>query len=251
MKEFRLILLCLILSFCTVYADTIPSISQANDQYKKGEFEKAIGSYEKIVESGLSAAELYYNLGNSYYRTHRIPMAILNYERAKKLKPNDEEINFNLELARGRIIDKINTLPEFFLLGWMRKLAHSYSASQWAIISMFSFFITLSLAALFLFSSRRWIKQFAFWTGILSIIIALSSFTISQQQNHKLYVHEDAIIMTPMVTVRSSPDDTGTELFILHEGSKVKIGDTVGEWLEIRISDGNKGWIKANDLIRI
>jgi tetratricopeptide (TPR) repeat protein len=199
MKEFRLILLFFVSTFYGVYADTIPAISQANEFYKKGEFEKAISLYEKITESGLVAPELYYNLGNSYYRTHRIPLAILNYERAKKLKPNDEEINFNLELARGRIVDKINNLPEFFLLSWIRKLVHTLSANQWAIISMLSFFITLCLSGFFLFSSRRWIKQFAFWSGILLFFVTVSSFTISQQQKHKLSVHDDAIILTPEI----------------------------------------------------
>lgn len=244
-------MLFFITSFYSTQADTIPAISEANDLYKKGEFEKAIVSYEKIVESGQVASELYFNLGNAYYRTHRIPLAILNYERAKKLKPNDEEINFNLELARARIVDKINNLPEFFLMNWLRKLAHSFSADQWAVISMVSFFITLCFAGLFLFSSRRLIKQLAFWLGILLVIVAFSSFAVSQQQKHKLSVHNDAIIITPAVTIRSSPDETGTELFILHEGSKVRIEDTVGDWLEIRISDGNKGWIKASDMVRI
>jgi len=178
-------------------------------------------------------------------------MAILNYERAKKIKPNDEEINFNLELARGRIVDKINNLPEFFLLSWLRKLVHSFSAGQWAVMSMLSFIITLILAGFFLFSSRRGIKQFAFWSGIFLVFVTISSFSVCQEQRLKLSVHEDAIILTPAVTVRSSPDETGTELFILHEGSKVRIGDSVGDWLEIRISDGNKGWIRASDLIRI
>jgi tetratricopeptide (TPR) repeat protein len=251
MKKIHLILLFFITSFYSTQADTIPAISEANDLYKKGEFEKAIVSYEKIVESGQVASELYFNLGNAYYRTHRIPLAILNYERAKKLKPNDEEINFNLELARARIVDKINNLPEFFLMNWLRKLAHSFSADQWAVISMVSFFITLCFAGLFLFSSRRLIKQLAFWLGILLVIVTFSSFAVSQQQKHKLSVHNDAIIITPAVTIRSSPDETGTELFILHEGSKVRIEDTVGDWLEIRISDGNKGWIKASDMIRI
>jgi tetratricopeptide (TPR) repeat protein len=251
MKGFPLILVLLVCNLFGVAADTIPTIGLANEQYRKGEFENAISSYEKIIESGLSAPELYYNLGNAYYRTHRIPLAILNYERAKKFNPNDEEINFNLELARSRIIDKINNLPEFFLLSWLKKLVHIFSCNQWAVISMISFFITLCLAAFFLFSSRRWIKQFAFWTGILLVLITVSSFTVSQQQKHKLSLHNDAIILTPAITVRSSPDETGTELFTLHEGSKVRIGDSIGEWLEIRISDGNKGWIKASDLIRI
>ncbi len=251
MKGFRLILFLLIGNFIGAFADTIPTMGIANEQYRKGEFEKAIDSYEKIIGSGLSAPEIYYNLGNAYYRSHRIPLAILNYERAKRLKPNDEEINFNLELARGRIVDKINILPDFFILAWLKKIVHSFSCNQWAWISILSFLITLCLAGFFLFSARRWIKQFAFWTGILAFLVTASSFAIAQEQRHKLSVHDDAIIITASVTVRSSPDETGTELFILHEGSKVKIGDEVGEWLEIRISDGNKGWIRAADLIRI
>jgi len=251
MKGFRLLYIILLVNCVGVFADTIPTVAVANEQYKKGEFEKAINSYEKIISSGVEAPELYYNLGNAYYRSHRIPMAILNYERAKRLKPNDDEINFNLELARGRIVDKINPLPELFFRTWIRKLVHSFSCNQWAWLSIVSFFITLCLAGLFLFSARRWIKQFAFWTGILLLLITIASFAIGQEQRRKLTAHDDAIIITASVTVLSSPAETGTELFILHEGSKVRIDDSVGEWLEISISDGNKGWIKASDLIRI
>jgi tetratricopeptide (TPR) repeat protein len=251
MKTLYLIFLYCVATYQVAFADSIPTLNQANEFYKSGEYEKAINAYEKIVGSGLAAPELYFNLGNSYYRTHRIPLAILNYERAKKLKPNDEEINFNLAISQARIVDKINNLPELFMLSWTRKLVHAFSVNQWAAISMVSFFLSLCFAALFLFSSSRGLKQIAFWSGLLLISLTIASFAISQEQKHKILVHDDAIIVTPAVTVRSSPDDTGTELFILHEGSKVRIGDTVGEWLEIRISDGNKGWIRASDLIRI
>jgi tetratricopeptide (TPR) repeat protein len=251
MKGLRLIILLLITAGFSAFADTIPSVSIANEQYRKGEFEKAINSYEKVIASGVEAPEIYYNLGNSYYRSNRIPLAILNYERAKKLKPNDEEINFNLELARSRIVDKINALPELFLLSWLKKLAHSFSCNQWAWISMISFLFTLCLAGFFLFSARRWVKQLSFWSGLLIFLITIGSFAISQHQKQKIYLHDDAIVVTASVTVRSSPAETGTELFILHEGSKVHIGDSVGDWLEIRIPDGNKGWIRATDLVRI
>lgn len=231
--------------------DTIPTFKEGNELYRKGLYEKAITVYEKILSTGYDAPEVYYNLGNACFRAHQIPRAILYYEKAKRLKPNDEEINFNLDLARSRIVDKINVLPEFFLFAWARDFFHLLSPSGWALWSVILFLLGLAGAAAYLFSSGRTVRKISFWLGLVFLFVSLSFFLISQQEKHRITSHNDAIIMSPTVTLKSSPDETGTELFVLHEGTKVKIDDKAGDWLEVQISDGNKGWLKESDLERI
>ncbi len=231
--------------------DTIPTFEEGNELYRKGLYEKAITVYEKILSTGYDSPEIYYNLGNAYFRTHQIPKAILYYEKAKRLKPNDDEINFNLDLARSRIVDKINVLPEFFLFSWARDVFHLMSPSGWALWSMVLFVLGLTGVAVYLFSSGRSARKISFWLGLIFLLISLSFFLIAQQEKRRITSHNDAIIMSPTVTAKSSPDETGTELFVLHEGTKVKIDDEAGGWLEVQISDGNKGWLKESDLERI
>lgn len=251
MKKRILIALLSLFSLLCWGNDTIQDFAQGNELYRKGQFEKAIGVYERILDSGYEAPELYFNLGNAYYKSHRIPNAILNYEKARKLKPNDDEINFNLELARSRIVDKIHALPEFFLLTWYRSFVQLFPASEWADWSMISFALALLLAGIYLFSARINVRKIAFWLGALFLVVSTIDFAVSQQAMHRQVSHREAIVMSPTVTVRSSPDETGNELFILHEGTKVITGDSVGDWSEVQISDGNKGWLRSADLAAI
>jgi tetratricopeptide (TPR) repeat protein len=232
-------------------ADLTSLVIRGNEYYSGGEFEKAIELYEAVIDSGYSSAELYFNLGNAYFKTHRITLALLNYERASIINPYDKEVQHNLQLARTFVTDEIEVIPEFILKKWMTSIIRLTRSDSWALISIGSFIVTLLLLLAYLFSRRIMLRKLSFWAAILLILISTISFTFSHQRKKMDTHHHTALILAPSVTVKSSPDDSGTDIFQLHEGTKVTVVDQLGEWREIKIADGNQGWVKNSELIEI
>jgi tetratricopeptide (TPR) repeat protein len=226
-------------------------VRKGNDLYAKGQYYDAIDVYEQVVDSGYMSAELYFNLGNSYYKINNIPLAILNYERAKKINPWDKDIRHNLAVANARIVDKIDVIPEFFLKNWINNIVNITSSNNWAVISISSFVLFLVLFLFYLFSSGIILKKFSFWFGILVFILSVTSFYSSLKRKQFLASRDSGIIISPTVTAKSSPDEWGVDLFVIHEGTRVVITESIGMWNEIRISDGKRGWITKSDLARI
>ncbi len=222
-------------------------IKTGNESYAKGLYYYAIDVYEQVVDSGYEAPELYYNLGNAYYKVNNIPMAILNYERAKILDPYDDDIKHNLALANAHVIDKIDIIPEFFMKNRVRNIVNIASSDKWAIISISTFILFLLLFLIYLFSARVGIKKISFWCAILILFISVSSFYSALKRKQFLTLKNAAIIISPTVTAKSSPAESGVDLFIIHEGTKVIIEDSIDVWNRIRIGDGTKGWIKKED----
>lgn len=227
-------------------------LASGNQYYLEGKYELAVTSYLSIIDSGYASAELYYNLGNAYYKSHDITMALVNYERARILKPNDPEINHNLEIAREFVVDRIEVLPAFFLRKAYVDFVKIFDADIWALISVIAFGLALGLLLIYLLLNQLFVRKLSFWAGILFITIAASTFLFALKQNNLVTKHRQAIILTPSVTIKSSPDeDSGTDLFLLHEGTKVTISDELGDWREVVLTDGNSGWLKETDLIRL
>ncbi len=223
----------------------------ANKNYSDGKFDDAVKAYESIVKQGYKSDILFYNLGNAYYKTKNISAAILNYERALLLNPSDENIRFNLDLAKTFTVDRIEPLPEFFLVSFFNKFRLLMSTNGWAYTGLFFFIVSLVLAYFFWFTNNPIIKRISFSGGIFTILIALLSFTFSFQQKDSIVNHHYGILMPSVVAVKSSPSDSGKDLFVLHAGTKVKIIDSVGDWYEIHIADGNIGWILKETMERI
>jgi tetratricopeptide (TPR) repeat protein len=230
----------------TTSTDTL--LLKANEQYVGGNFDKAAELYQALVDSGYQNAELYFNLGNSYFKLNRIPYAILNYEKAYQLNPNDEDIEFNLEYARTLAIDRIEPLPVFFLTKWYQSVRGIFTSNGWAWISLGLLAITLTLLLFFWFSYRPWFKRITFSVAILTFTLTILSGIFSAQEKKLATIRNQAIIFQSVVTVKSSPGEAGKEIFILHSGTKVKITKAIGQWVEIRIADGNKGWIPSEAL---
>jgi len=226
-------------------------VKEANKAYTSGEFQKAVDLYEKLVKSGLSAAELYYNLGNAYYRIGDYKSAILNYERAKKINPDDENIITNLEFCQKFVQDKIESVPKFFLVNWLQLFLNLFSAKVWGIISIVTFISLLSLALLFLFSKSILFRKLSFYFGILFLFVSSISFYASYKQNKILNSHNTAIVFSQSVSVKSSPNESGTVLFIIHEGLKVTITGYSEGWKEIKLSDGKVGWLPNDAIVEI
>ena len=223
-------------------------LDSANQQYSQGHYQKAIEHYQRVLAKGKEAPGVYYNLGNAYYKSNQLAPAILNYERARLRDPNNDDIQYNLELARQQITDRIERIPDFFITRWIRQFINLLSSDQWARISMFTFLAFLVLFSLYLYTRRIGIKKSSFWISILAIILSASSFVFSMQQKKDILNSGEAIVFKSKVVVRSSPARSGTELFVIHEGTKVYIEDQVSGWYEIRLADGSQGWLKQQSV---
>lgn len=244
MKKF--IILSLVLLF-SVFAKS-QTLQDANMAYKNGEFKKAIQSYEGLLSQDLESYTLYFNLANSYYKTNRLAPSILNYERALLLKPNDRDIRYNLRMARSLVTDKIEEIPVFFLNRWMGNLISVFTSDTWAVFSIISFCLILIILTVFFFSSSRWFKKMSFSMALLFLVLSSSSAIFSSIQKNRLVDRVDAIIYAPSVTIKGSPAASGTELFLLHEGTKVKVIEHLGDWTNIQLSDGNEGWLTTSSI---
>lgn len=209
-------------------------------------YQQAIECYEKIISSGFESSELYYNLGSAYFRQEDYPSAILNFEKAKKLDPGDEDINHNLKVANTKTVDKIEELPEFFMVRWWKILRNFFSFNTWAIMGIVFLVIALSLFGFYLFSTFLKRRKFSFWTSIVLICLMILSFSCAQSQYSNATSTKEAIIFTPSVTAKSSPDINSTDLFVIHEGTKVRVTDNIGDWSEIKIANGSVGWVNTS-----
>jgi tetratricopeptide (TPR) repeat protein len=238
----------------TVQAQTAAlqdSISQAAKYYNAGKYNDAIRTYQFVLGEGYESSVLYFNLGNAFYKAGNSTYAILNYQRAKKLTPNDEDINYNLDMARRQIVDNIVTLPEPGFLAWGRQLISLRSANQWGLHSIVAFFTFLILFGIFLLSRAIRIKRMSFWLAVFTFVYSSITYSFGTSVRNRMLHHNSAVITERSLRVKGSPSETGTELFIIHEGLTVQLTDKLGDWVEIRLPDGNKGWVKESTLVRI
>ena len=222
--------------------------ADADSAYVNGNYQEAIKVYESLLKHGESA-ELYYNLGNAYYRTENITRAVLNYERALLLSPGDGDIRFNLQIARSKTIDKIVPESEMFFVTWYRSLVNIMSVDGWGRMALVSLALVIVLFLVYLFSARVWVQKVGFFGGGILLVVFVFSNFFAWQQRKQLLNREGAIVVAPSVTVKSTPAQNGTDLFILHEGTKVVIIDgSMKSWREIRLADGKKGWIESKKI---
>jgi tetratricopeptide (TPR) repeat protein len=224
------------------------TMNQANEYYKVSKYKEAIELYERLANSGIQAAELYYNLGNAYYKSGNIPAAILNLERAKRLDPNDEDIDFNLTMAQAKIIDKIDPAPKFFLVTWWQFIVGLASADEWAITGVASMWILFIAAGAFFIATTSTLKKILFAVGVSSLLVTCVMMVFAVRQYRQMHSDKVAIIFAPTIAVKSAPQEDSKDLFVLHEGSKVEILEVMGEWYKVRIADGSVGWMRANTM---
>lgn len=218
-------------------------IEAANNFYNQASYDTAVQLYQQVIEAGYASDMLYYNLGNALYKLRDIPSAILYYEKASKLNPNDEDIIQNLEIANSQIIDKIEPLPELFLKTWWRTFYTMFNADAWAWISIAFLATLLILAFIFMTSGRQFLKKLSFFLGLLVLLLTLGAFGLASQKYYYTQQTNEAIIFTPTITVKSSPGASSVDLFVLHAGTKVKLLDKTVGWNKIRIANGSVGWL--------
>ena len=238
----------------TTFSDStvVYNKAMADSAYATADYATAIYIYELLLATEGEAASVYYNLGNAYYKSGDIAHAILNYERALLLDPSNGDTQFNLELARSKAVDKNAVVSELFFVRWFRDFVSILSVDGWAKCGILCFIILILCLTLFIFNKKSKTKKIIFIFALLSLVCTVLANVIASSQKEKLEYRESAIIMEPSVTVRSTPSTSGTELFILHEGKKITIkDDSMKEWKEIEIEDGNIGWLPASAIERI
>ncbi|MCF8231397.1 MAG: tetratricopeptide repeat protein [Bacteroidales bacterium] len=226
-------------------------VDTANTAYKNGNYPKAIQYYDSVVEQGYVSAELYYNLGNAYFKDRQLAHAILYYEKALNHDPGNEDIQHNLDMARQMTVDKIEKVPEMFYVKWWRSIYNLFSADWWAYLSVGFFILTLVLTGLFILSRRIVIRKFSFYTGVVTLLITVFSFVLAAQKHHDRTHDKAGIVFEPSVTVKGSPDEDSVDLFVIHEGTKVFITDKLGQWYEIKIANGSVGWLEKDSIKEI
>lgn len=225
--------------------------AKANEIYNQGQYDSALQLYEGILEKDMVSAAVFYNMGNACYKLKNIPKAILYYEKALKLEPNDKDIIKNLEIANSRIVDKIEPLPELFINAWWRSFQNLFNADTWALASLVLFGCLLVLIFIFITSKRKSLRKISFFVGIFFILLSICSITIAAQKYSDGKKNTEAIIFTPTITVKSAPGASSVDLFVLHEGAKVSVLDNAGGWNKIKIANGSIGWLPENSMIGI
>jgi tetratricopeptide (TPR) repeat protein len=228
-----------------------PLLDSAFKAYSASNFQKCIDYYHQIEQKGYSSAYMYYNMGNAYFRQKEIAEAILYYERAHLLNPSDIDITHNLQFANTFVSDKINELPDPFYTILFKDISNWFSANTWAWLAILSFIISLILVYFNFLTSSLILSRLYKGIATSLFVLFLITGTFAYYSHKTVSSHKEAILMSDSVEVKSSPDDSGTMLFVLHEGTKVTIREEFEEWAEIKIADGNTGWIKLKDVERI
>ena len=220
----------------------------ANAAYADGRYAEAATLYQTLIDEQPNAT-LYYNLGNAQFKQGELAQAILNYERALRLNPNHKDAQYNLKFAQSRITDNI-VEQDFFLSSWARVIRNNLRERTWLTLSIVLFFIGLIGIMLFLLGRETWLRKTAFHIAWLTLLFSLITGLNAASLHKRDTLRNEAIITQGVVNAKSSPDRSGTDLFTVHEGTKVTIRETLGEWCNIRVGN-NEGWIKQQNMERI
>ena len=221
--------------------------ADADALYEKGNYEEAAAAYESLLKVEGLAAEVYYNLGNCYYKLDKIPFAVLNYERALLLDPGDGDIRANLALARGKTVDKVVPPSEMFFVTWWRDLTNCMSMDSWTIVGFSAFILMLIGILVYRFVPQLLARKIGFYSAMFLFALVIIANFAAFSQHRDLTHRNTAVILAPSVVVKSSPSDRSTDLFLIHEGSKVEILDnSMKEWMEVKFEEGKQGWIPVN-----
>ena len=237
---------CFAFGQSTKALDTL--FSEANIFYKKGKYQEAIDTYRKIEATKEISSELYYNLGNSYYKLNEVAPTIYNYEKALQLNPLNEDAQNNLIFAKRLTLDRVEELPKSFLQKFNENYLQKLTYNEWAIVTVVLSFLASILFLLFYFAETPSKKRLFFVTSILSFLLLFSSLAISFNQYNISKTNKFAIIFSEKAEVKNAPTLNSNDIFTLHEGTKIKVLDEIDNWKKIKLADGKIGWLIASDL---
>jgi len=218
-------------------------VQQANDFYQKNQFEDAIVFYNKVIDLQFESANLYYNLGNAYFKNGENARALLWFERALRLEPNNEDITHNIAFVQQKLIDKIEVLPELFIVKWWNACSKLFTGNQWATLSIIACALFAFCFLLILLIRISWIRSLSIFIAIIALFFTIFSVIFAKKETSRYIQSPEGIIMQHVINVKSTPNEKGSDLFVIHSGLKVEITDQLNEWVEIRLPNGEKGWI--------
>jgi hypothetical protein len=228
------------------FAQADTAWQKANALYAEGKYAEASQAYLQLEESGKVNSALFYNAGNAFYRQGEIAKAILYYERALRLAPDDEDTRYNLELANLQIVDKIEPIPQFFVVAWIQSFCNLLDVDTWGVAGASLFAATLTLALVVLFGRTPRRKKLSFALAVACLSLSIVATCVAVREKRHINSHTEAIVYAPVTSVKASPDAGGVDLFVLHEGTKVQRLETIGSWEKIKTADGNQGWLPTS-----
>jgi tetratricopeptide (TPR) repeat protein len=220
---------------------------KGNAYYAKAQYKEAAAAYQAIVDEGYQSAAVYFNMGNASYKTGDIPSALLYYEKAHKLAPGDDDINFNIRFANSKTTDKVDAVPEFFLNRWWQAVMLSFSINALSVMSIAFILLGSAILAGYFFANSVTLKKFSFYASLLFFFLFVLTFFIAGRQTSYFENHRQAIIFSNSVNVKNGPIERSNTVFVIHDGTKVNVLDTSNDWMKIGLPNGNVGWIKVSD----
>ncbi len=218
----------------------------ANKLYQESKYDSALTVYKQVTDQGYVSAALYFNIGNSYYRTGEIGKAILNYERGSKLDPSDEDIKYNLQIAQARIVDRIKYVPQIFLVEWWNSLLTFLSVSVWAAVVLIFYISFLVFIGIYFLTKSGRLQRFSFYFGSMNFIGLIFIIFLFVARVNRETSKDYGVLITDTITVKVSPDDKAQDAFVIHEGLKFEVEDELQEWAKIKLSDGKVGWLNKS-----
>ena len=221
---------------------------RANTAYLRADYRAAIRTYEELLGRGLVSGKLYYNLGNACFKDDQLGRAILCYRRALQFDPNDEDVRYNLAVAEGRTKDRIEAIPEFFLTGWLRTMRMWLGGTAWTVVSLVLLALTAACVLLYLLAQPLPLRKAGFWGMAAGAVLFAAATCCAAAARRQQLDRREAIVMSSAVSVKSSPDRAATDLFVLHEGTRLSLGDAVNDWREVTLPDGKKGWLESRHI---
>lgn len=239
----KILVLFFFISFSFAKADVKSVMQKGNEFYKNNQFQLSIDEYNKLINQGYTGTSLYYNLGNAHYRLGNIGYAVLYYEKGLKLSPGDEDAKHNLALVKLNLKDKVETLPPFFIFNIWEGVLALFTVNGWTVFAYIVFLLLLLCIVAYFFSRSSTQQRISFFTGIgITVFLILTIIMLMVKMNKELNI-KDGVIISNIVTVKSSPDNSSKDEFVIHEGLKVRLEDKVDNWSKIRLADGKVGWI--------
>lgn len=247
----RLIIFCFLLLGFAGIAQNEELFEQANSAYQNGNYEEAAANYQQIIDNGEASVEVYFNLGNAYYKLNQVAPSIYYYEKALQLDPNAENVQNNIQFARNMAIDDIETVEQTGIDRWFNDIISIFSYSTWAILSIALSILFVAFFLFYYFSGRPLIKRVLFGAAMFSLVLCLASVVFAFQQESYIEDNRFAIVFSEEAEVRDEPNLRGDSSFELHEGTKARILEDYQEWSRIELANGAQGWIKQEDIRKL